>query len=180
MRQRRFATRTARFALVLPFLAAVAACGGDTSDDRTLVERLTVGSFESPEEFSVLPQKPLELPEDLTALPPPTPGAPSRVDFRPQEEALVALSGRPVKAPANASDAALLRLTGGGAAGIRQQLAAEDEVYRDNNKGLLLDRLFGKVRDADIYSGQVLEAETELLRLRRLGIRTPQLPPVAR
>ncbi|WP_157966338.1 DUF3035 domain-containing protein [Oceanibium sediminis] len=156
------------------------ACGGsDSSDDRGLVERLTLGSFEAPEEFAILPQKPLEVPEDLTTLPAPTPGAVSRVDLTPETDALVALSGRPEKAPAAASDNALLAAAGarGRQPGIRAQLSAEDEVYRENNRGLLLDRLFGKVSDGDIYGSQVLDPEAELLRLRALGIWVPQLPP---
>lgn len=172
-----------RTAIIRPLAASallvlLAACGGnDSSDDRGLVERLTLGSFEAPEEFAVLPQKPLEVPEDLSVLPAPTPGAVSRVDLTPETDALIALSGRPLKAPATASDAALIANAGQRQAGIRGQLSAEDEAYRENNRGLLLDRLFGRVSEGDIYARQVLDPEAELLRLRQQGIWVPQLPP---
>ena len=39
----------------------------------------------TPDEFMVLPTRPLEMPENLSALPPPTPGAVNRVDYRPQQ-----------------------------------------------------------------------------------------------
>lgn len=161
-------------------LALAAACGsGDSSDDRGLVERLSLGSFEAPEEFAVLPQKPLTLPDDLNELPVPTPGAASRVDLTPEADALVALSGRAQRAPATSSENALLATAGAGqrAPNIRALLAEEDAAYRENNRGLLLDRLFGNVSDGDIYARQVLDAEAELRRLRQQGVWVPQLPP---
>lgn len=44
-----------------------------------------------PDEFLVLPPKPLSAPEDYTALPTPTPGGQNRSDVNPQAEAVVAL-----------------------------------------------------------------------------------------
>ena len=48
-----------------------------------------------PDEFMVLPTRPLEMPESFAALPPPTPGAVNRVDYRPHAEAVSGLTGRP-------------------------------------------------------------------------------------
>ena len=52
----------------------------------------------TPDEFMVLPTRPLEMPESFAALPPPTPGAVNRVDYRPHAEAVAGLTGRPAGA----------------------------------------------------------------------------------
>ena len=56
-----------------------------------------------PDEFTVVKKKPLEMPEGQAALPEPRPGAASRVDPRPSEDAQIALTGR--AAPTVTSDA---------------------------------------------------------------------------
>ena len=56
-------------------------------------------------------------------------------------------------------------------------LAAEDEEFRANNPGLIIDRLFGLVEDGEIYERFTLDASAELLRMRALGVWVPQLPP---
>ena len=171
-------TRISRTTGAAAVLVLLAACGNrDSSDDRSFVDKLTSSSFTAPNEFSVLPQKPLTLPDDLANLPEPTPGARNLVDLTPNEDAIRALSGQEGKAGAVASDRALLAATGTGQAGIREVLAAEDEEYRAGNKGLLLDRLLNLVSDGEIYTGMVLDAEAELLRFRARGVWVPQLPP---
>lgn len=165
--------------LIVPLLmtAFLAACS-DSGDDRPLIDRIGLTSVQAPDEFSVLPQKPLELPEDLAALPTPTPGAVNRTDLTPEADALVALSGRPVRAPIVRSDNALLAVATrrGVSPAIRSTLAREDVAYRDDNKGRILERLFGRSNDLIIYRNQRLDAEQELLRLRARGIKTPALP----
>lgn len=166
-------TRGAIAALAL----AVAGCGGDTSDERSIVDRITASSFQTPNEFAVLPKKPLVLPDDLDTLPEPAPGTTSLADLTPNADAIAAVGGQSNRGAPVASDRALLAATGVGAGGIRRLLAAEDEEYRAGNPGYLLDRLLGLVGDGEIYSAYVLDAEAELLRLRARGIRVPQLPP---
>ena len=68
------------------------------------------GVVSKPDEFLVLPTRPLEMPQNLTALPPPTPGTLNRVDYHPRAEAIAGLTGRP-QAPA-ASGAALVARAG--------------------------------------------------------------------
>ncbi len=165
-----------QFILVGGLVLALSACGD--SGDLSFAERVGLANADSPDEFAVLPQKPLELPEDLSTLPEPTPGAANRTDLTPEADMLVALSGRPVRGTATGSDQALVRaLTSGGVSPtIRADLAAEDEVYRENNRGLLLERVFRKDTEHLVYERQRLDAEAELLRLRALGIRVPPLP----
>ena len=48
-----------------------------------------------PDEFSVLPVEPLEIPRNLNVLPPPAPGGVNRADRDPRAEAVTALGGDP-------------------------------------------------------------------------------------
>lgn len=156
----------------------LAACGA-TDDDRSAVERLSAASTIAPEEFDVLPQKAIEVPENLNALPPPIPGARNRTDLTPNADAIVALSGQPGRGTVVASDNALLVATNAGAAqpGIRQVIAVEDIEYQKNNKPRLLYRWFGNAGETRVYDGQMLDSESELLRWRSQGYLVPQLPP---
>ena len=130
----------------------------------------------SPDEFLVLPTRPLEMPQNLAALPPPVPGAPNRVDLRPEAEAVAALTGR--LAPAGAATArALVARAGPVDPRIRATLAAEDALYRRQNRGLPLERLANRDTERTIYDGQRLDADAEFLRLRALGLRVPAAPP---
>jgi hypothetical protein len=131
----------------------------------------------TPDEFSILPSQPLILPEDLSALPPPTPGGPNRADRRPQAEAIAALGGNP--AGGAGADRALVAAVSryGVQAGIREQLAAEDLAYRRANDGLFLERLFNVNVYYDAYRPQSLDQYRELARLRRAGVRTVAAPP---
>lgn len=137
----------------------------------------SAGVASTPDEFMVLPTKPLEMPENLAArpLPPPTTGAANRVDQNPRAEALAGLTGRPTVA--TASGAALIARTGQGAPGIRATLAAEDSVWRSENRGRLLERAFSRDREALIYRDMTLNAGAEFERLRARGVRIPPAPP---
>ena len=129
----------------------------------------------TPDEFMVLPTRPLEMPEDLTALPPPTPGRPSRVDPRPQAEAIAGLTGRP--APAAASGGALVARAGPIDPAIRTELAQEDAAWRQTHHGLFFQRLFAGDQEELIYRPMVLDPATEFDRLRAAGVRVPAAPP---
>jgi hypothetical protein len=128
-----------------------------------------------PDEFMVLPTRPLEMPQNLSALPPPTPGAVNRVDYRPRAEAIAGLTGRPPTGGASAGP--LLARTGQGAPGIRATLAAEDVAWRETHQGLLLERAFTRDRSALVYREMVLDAPAEFQRLRAVGVQVPAAPP---
>ncbi len=135
----------------------------------------------TPEEFGILPKEPLELPENLTALPAPTPGATNRTDPQPLGNAVEVLGGnRNALVPGGvpASDGALLNAAGrfGVADGIRGTLAAEDAAFQRRakifNVKLVRDDEYRKA-----YRRFLLDAGAELLRFRRAGVQTPTQPP---
>ncbi len=161
--------------MLAPLLAAVALAGCQGGVAGTL-RAAGVGS--KPDEFLVLPTKPLETPSDLTVLPVPTPGASNRVDYHPELEAVASLTGREVPA-GTASAGALVARAGPVDPNIRATLAADDVIYRQNNKGKLIPRLILKDNDLLIYDGVILNSGAEYERLRALGVGVPPAPPSA-
>jgi hypothetical protein len=132
----------------------------------------------TPDEFMVLPTKPLEIPENLAAKPllPPTTGSSNLVDYNPRVEAVAALTGRP-GLPATASGAGLVAQVGAGSPNIRPTLAAEDVTYSQQNKGLFFERIFSRDDRALNYRGMMLQPGFETERLRAQGQRVPPAPP---
>ena len=59
-------------------MLALAACGGGETEPNLL--NINQPRAEGPDEFAVLPTKPLEMPEDVASLPAPTPGGVNRTD----------------------------------------------------------------------------------------------------
>lgn len=169
-----------RIIAITTLCAALAACGGDTPTDESppLLERVVAGAYEAPEEFAVVPKKPLVMPSDMTALPPPSAAGTSRSEPTPRADARAALGGGPTTGTAGADRALLAAVSAQTAQpDIRAVLAAEDEEFRRRNQGLILDRLFGAFTESDRYGAYALNAEAELLRLRARGVQVPQLPP---
>ena len=158
----------------LALVLGLSACGG--SDQPNLMNLRASGN--GPDEFAILPAKPLQLPPDLKALPAPTPGGSNITDPTPEADAIVALGGKP---GAGANDAALVAYAGrqGLSADIRQVLAAEDLEYRRKNDGRLLERLFDVNVYYKAYQPMALDQHAELARWRRLGAPTPSAPPEA-
>lgn len=139
---------------------------------------------DGPDEFAILPNKPIELPQDLAALPAPTPGGANRVDPTPQADLIAALGGNPARLAESGvprSDSALVSQAArfGTATGIRQTLAAEDVEFRRDNKGRVLERLLNVSVYYRAYSEQSLDQRAELERWRRLGVRNVGAPPEA-
>jgi Protein of unknown function (DUF3035) len=130
-----------------------------------------------PDEFMVLPTRPLEMPESFAALPPPTPGAVNRVDYRPHAEAVSGLTGRPQVQ--GSGGGALVAATGPRDPAIRTQLAQEDVVWRQTHRGRLLERLFSKDREALVYRPMVLNAPEAFVDQRARGRQVPAAPPAA-
>lgn len=156
---------------------ALSACGRSGDAPKLMNIRST---SQGPDEFAILPPKPLEMPEDIAALPEPTPGGANRTDPTPQADAVAALGGnlRPAGG-VPASDSALLGHASrfGLTADIRQTLAAEDLEWRRDNDGRLLERLFNVNVYFKAYADQSLDQQAELWRWRRAGARTPSAPP---
>ncbi len=140
------------------------------------------GPKKGPDEFGVLPTKPLVYPEDLSKLPEPNPQGINLADKRPLEDGVVALGGKADRLTAktiNSGESALIAAAGrfGVAANIRTVLVEEDAEFRKRNKGKVLERWVGAATYERRYTDQRLDEYAELLRLRKLGVRTPTAPP---
>ncbi len=133
----------------------------------------------SPDEFAILPSKPLEIPTDLAALPAPTPGGANLTDPTPQADAIAALGGNPsrLNAPSREGDIVTYASRYGVDPNIRQTLAAEDLEFRRDNDGRLLERILNVNVYFSAYQSQSLDQHLELNRFRRAGVRTVSAPP---
>lgn len=155
-------------------LVAVTACSGDRG-----LRRLDPPGA-GPDEFSVLPSAPLEMPESYANLPAPTPGGNNLADPNPLGEAVVALGGNPNAVQAGgipAGDRALVAQAGrnGVDPSIRATLAQEDQQFRNRRARFGLFNLSDRYYRA--YTGQALDAYAELIRFRNLGVAVPSAPP---
>jgi hypothetical protein len=158
--------------LLVPLLLGACSEGGLAGGLRS------AGIAKTPDEFMVLPTRPLEMPQDFSSLPAPTPGTVNRVDYQPHREAIAGLTGAP--GPAGNADAQVLVAAAGPIApGIRQTLAVEDVEWRATHNGLLLERLLSKDQDALEYQPMVLDAAAEFERMRAAGVQVPAAPPAA-
>ncbi|MGR3542344.1 MAG: DUF3035 domain-containing protein [Hasllibacter sp.] len=168
-----------RTTLAMMAALALGACGAGTGDapDLLVLTRDEAG----PDEFAIIPNRPLQAPPSFRELPPPTPGGANRTDQTPLADAARALGGdgRRFAGGVPAADGALVAhaARGGVAPGIRARLAAEDLEFRRDNDARLLERLFGVNIYYRAYASQALDQHAELDRWRRLGVRTPSAPP---
>jgi len=154
-------------------LVALTACGEPRDPQLMNIRSQT----RSPDEFAVLPVKPLELPEDMATLPEPTPGGQNRTDPTPEADAVAALGGNVARARPGDSGLLSHATRFGAAPDIRQQLAAEDLEYRRRNDGRLLERWFNVNVYFKAYEPMSLDRYAELERWRRAGVRTVAAPP---
>lgn len=143
---------------------------------------MTLASDDGPEEFAIVPSKPLELPPDLAALPAPTPGGSNITDQNPDADAVAALGGNPAQLAAQgvgAGDGALIAHAGrhGVTPGVRQITAQEDAEYRRRNGRRLLEVVARSNVYYRAYRGQSLDSQAELDRWRPTGVQTPTAPP---
>ncbi|MEH7830282.1 DUF3035 domain-containing protein [Gemmobacter denitrificans] len=166
------ADRGAIGAGALALVLLLAGCGGSKEPNLMNVRANTNG----PDEFAILPPKPLEMPENLSALPTPTPGGSNRTDPTPEADAIVALGGNPT---AGGNDAALVAhaTRHGVDPGIRGELAAADLEYRRKNDGRLLEKLFNVNVYYRAYKPQSLDQHAELEYWRRRMAGNPSAPP---
>lgn len=134
---------------------AVAACGGPSGAAKAKKEEQTggldlrriVGTVKNPpDEFAVISKKPLEMPQDFAALPPPDPGARSTRLPDPVAEARAALLNdsepRAASRRTSNSEAALLAASGASDPNIRAALEADQTVYEQEQELYVLDRYF--------------------------------------
>jgi hypothetical protein len=164
-----------RAIIAVAAMVTLAACG-----DNGAPQLMNLRSGQGPDEFAIVPPKPLEMPASLSELPDPTPGGFNRTDRNPEAEAAVALGGNPSAAGGiPAGDSALYAHSArfGVDGSIRAQLASEDLDWRRDNNGRILERLFNVNVYYKAYRKQRLDQQAELARWRALGIRTSSAPP---
>ncbi|GAA5080070.1 DUF3035 domain-containing protein [Roseibacterium beibuensis] len=165
-------TRLTTSAILGVALLALAACSGGTPTLMNLTNREA-----GPDEFSVVPNEPLQMPDNLRELPAPTPGARNLADPDPEGDAIAALGGNPSRAARGSAGLIQHATRFGVSPDIRPTLAAEDEEFRRRNDGRLLERMFGTTVYYRAYRSMSLDQYAELERLRRAGVRTPTAPP---
>jgi hypothetical protein len=164
-----------RAVIAVATMITLAACGGDRDP-----QLMNLRSGPGPDEFAIVPPKPLEMPENLGELPDPTPGGFNRTDQNPEADAAIALGGNPKAAGGiPAADSALYAHAGrfGVDGSIRGTLASEDLEWRRDNNGRILERLFNVNVYYKAYRKQRLDQQAELARWRALGVRNPSAPP---
>jgi Protein of unknown function (DUF3035) len=168
-------------AIILGLVTVVGGCAGD----KGLIQLQSTGR--GPEEFSVMPVKPLTEPANYTSLPTPTPGGINLVDTDPRSEAIAALGGRASAQNAqgvSAGDVALVNQASryGVPSNTRAELAKTDEEFRKRKSKAFLSRLklgqFDHYNEA--YKSQAVDSNFESQRFRRGGALTPSSPPASR
>ncbi len=168
---------TKLWAIVAAGVFALAGCSGDGR-----LRDMTPDGTE-PEEFAIVPNKPLAAPPDMAALPAPTPGGANRADLTPLQDSVAALGGQPAAlVPAGAppaADAALVQQASrfGVPQDLRATLAAEDAAFRRSKARFTGIRLFVTDRYAQAYRAQTLDPRAALAAWRRAGAVTPSAPP---
>lgn len=162
-------------AVAIVALLLLGACGSDAEP-----QLMNLRSKEGPDEFSILPPKPLQMPESLNDLPEPTPGGANRTDPTPEADAVVALGGKPgAQTGIPAADAGLYAHAArfGVDSTIRSTLASEDLNWRRDNNGRILERIFHTNVYYRAYRKMALDQYGELAYWRRRGLATPSAPP---
>jgi hypothetical protein len=159
--------------LTLLVVTVIAGCGG--RDDVTLSRIRHTGN--GPDEFSIIPGKPLQTPEDFASLPTPNPGGANLTDQNPLADGLVALGGSPTGGVA--SNGALVNHANryGATPSIRQTLAAEDKELRRQHGRVDILRFLPGDDYVQAYRREWLDAYAEEQRLRNRGVLTPASPP---
>lgn len=162
---------------VLAGLTVVVIAGCSRRENPELLQLRSSG--DGPDEFSIVPNKPLQTPEDFAYLPPPSAAGSSRADATPQKDVFAALGGSAEVTSSRSSEAGLLSYTSrfGRSASIREELAASDLDFRRRNDALFLERIANFSKYFDVYAPQSLDQDRELERFRAAGYPTPAAPP---
>lgn len=163
---------------ILVLAMALTACG-NRNGDVTLTRIKNTGN--GPDEFSILPGKPLQAPESFSALPAPNPGGANLTDQNPKADGVVALGGNPAaqNGGISSADVSLVRHAGryGSQPGVRQTLRAEDQDTRRRYGRRNILRIGPTDDYTDAYKRQWLDSHQTQERLRQRGIQTPSAPP---
>ncbi|MAC77998.1 MAG: hypothetical protein CML66_08020 [Rhodobacteraceae bacterium] len=135
-----------------------------------------------PDEFKVLPSKPLQEPDSYTFLPAPTPGGANRTDPTPDADAVAALGGnaaavRSTTVPGRDGTIVNYANRYGLTPNIRQELADEDAQFRRRQGRFTNIRLVPVDRYNQAYERYSLDPFAEADRFRNAGIRVPANPP---
>ncbi|WP_425099248.1 DUF3035 domain-containing protein [Tropicibacter sp. S64] len=171
--------RVAHCVGLLAFIG-LSACNLGRDRDITLHDLRTNSG--KPEEFAIVPAKPLEQPENYTALPAPTPGGANRTDQTPLKDAVAVLGGNPNRvdpgAGVPAADTAIISRASrfGRDGSIRESLAAEDLAFR-KRRSLFTWSIIPRDEYYIAYRRQALDPYLWLERYRAAGARTPAAPP---
>lgn len=166
-----------RFLGAIGVMLTVSACAG--SDGLRQLNTPDNG----PDEFNIVPNKPLETPDSYTSLPAPTPGQTNLTELTPKADAVEALGGNPrALLPTDdvpSRDAALVTQASryGVTADIRSVLAEADAEFRRRRGRLTGLRIVKVDRYSEVYEGQALDPFAEAARFRKLGLPTPASPP---
>lgn len=138
-----------------------------------------------PDEFRILPNKPLTAPQDYAVLPAPTPGGSNLVDPTPVTDAVVALGGRSEALDAGrgapSSEAALITAASryGVEPGVRATLAEQDAEFRRRQSRSTRFKLFPVDRYEQAYRRDALDPFQQNALFRNAGVATPTSPPAA-
>ncbi|MGI3169518.1 DUF3035 domain-containing protein [Pseudooceanicola sp. C21-150M6] len=174
---------TAPNRMVLPALMAalmaLSACGGQ--DGEYPLHNIRQSS-NGPDEFTIVPNRPLEMPLSLTELPPPTPGQSNRTDLTPEADAVAALGGNPaaeLSRGVGAGDGALVTAAGrrGVDPNIRTVLAEEDADFRKRQYRFRRLQVFAADKYYPAYKKETLDSQATKRLWRRAGAPTPTAPP---
>lgn len=166
-----------RVVIMAMVLTAVTACSGK---DKPLTRIKHTGN--GPDEFSILPSKPLQEPGSYTDLPAPAPGTANLTDVNPKAEGVIALGGNPAALAGNkinSSETALVNHARryGADANIRTTVAVEDAEVR-KKRGRVNVLGIGPDDDYTLaYKKEWLNSQAERERLRARGVSTPSAPP---
>ena len=147
-----------------------------SSDDARLRDLYDVGT--GPEEFAVLPSKPLTIPSNLKNLPVPDLAAGNLADPTPKRDLIETLGGsidNSISIPEKDKNLLKYVSRAGVDANIREELAEEDRKFLRRMGVLTSVKLFRVDRYNQIYRKMTLSAPKELERWRSLGVRTPSM-----
>ncbi|WP_439104255.1 DUF3035 domain-containing protein [Celeribacter marinus] len=128
-----------------------------------------------PDEFGVVPSKPLEAPTDFTLLPAPTPKGGNLADQQPKSDAIVALGGRPNVGGGVDGGIVSYASRFGVDPAIRTDLAQDDATKLKRSGWGSLP--WKKDKYERTYKRFSLDAFAEWRRLRALGVNVPSAPP---
>ena len=120
------------------------------------------------------------MPSDFSKLPTPTLGGANLTDINPQEEVITALGGvLQVADDTLENDKSLKEAVSrfGLVDNIKDELYLADKKFREENKGLFLERLVNMNVYFRAYSSMTLDSIKEMDRLSELGVKILALPP---